>query len=63
MLSILLKFLMPIALFYLTQKVALDFIRQIKNKDGKSSKRNKDQVIEICPECGEVRRAGHRCHP
>ena len=60
--SILFKFLVPIMIFYLIQKKLFAVIKDFqKGRDAVRPASSPDEVIEICPECGQVRQQRHRC--
>jgi ribosomal protein L32 len=67
MLIIILRILIILAISYWLSKIVADFIRRIRtdkkdnhiNKNPHSSQ--KDDVLDICPECGKLKRKNHRC--
>ena len=67
-LGILLKFLVPLLGFYLIQKwirnalnPSQDYSGNPEQKQTKSRGDRADDVIEICPECGNVMLRNHQC--
>ena len=66
-LGILLKFLVPVFVFYLAQKWLRNLLNPPQNYSGNPDDRNSgkgrgaDNVIDICPECGNVVSANRNC--
>ena len=62
--AILIKFLVPVLAFYFVQKWMLNALRGIENfkvASNKHAKKPTDEVIEICPDCGNVKLHKHKC--
>lgn len=67
-LGILLKFLVPVLGFYFAQKWLRNFLNPPQNYSGNPEQkqtgaggRGPEDVIEICPECGNVMMKNHKC--
>ncbi|MFK7823143.1 MAG: hypothetical protein AB8G05_03245 [Oligoflexales bacterium] len=67
-LGILLKFLIPVLGFYLAQKWVRNALNPSQNYSGNpedkqtnAGDKGADDVIEICPECGNVMQRNHKC--
>lgn len=61
MLGVILKFLIPVIIFYFIQKFARQAINDLKGANLSNQKNDRDQIIDICPECGKVRNDHHQC--
>lgn len=64
MLGVLLKILVPaLVIYFLVKKVfgVLTSIGILKPQDDGKTKPT-DQVIDLCPKCGQVNSRGHRCY-
>ena len=67
-LGILIKFLVPVIGFYYFQKWMRNVLNPPQNYSGDpeskftaNGKKSQEEVIEICPECGNVMMKNHRC--
>ena len=61
MLGVILKFLIPVIIFYFIQKFARQAFNDLKGTNISKHKPGQDQIIDICPDCGKVRDDHHRC--
>lgn len=69
MVAVLIKLLVPVIGFYYFQRWFRNLLnvnhplpRNPSPKKPPEPRGGKHQVIEICPECGNVEEAGHKCY-
>ncbi|NRA44771.1 MAG: hypothetical protein HRU09_07440 [Oligoflexales bacterium] len=67
-LGILLKLLVPLLGFYLVQKWIKNALNPTQNYSGNPEERHTsaggksaDDIIDICPDCGNVKQKNHKC--
>ena len=63
MLYVIFRIVLAIFFAIFLSKILFRFLKLegFDDSETKSSKKTREDVIDICPECGRVKKRGHRC--
>ena len=61
LLGIIIRILIPLALGYWLSRIIMSYLKQRGQNTNLKDHPEKDNVIDICPECGQVKDKNHRC--